>query len=375
MKRELFVGGVFVLVLGMLLTATILVNDPGFFRESDGDKLFIARFRDVAGLTDGAEVWVSGTPRGRVKSVAPDGRGGVQVEFLVRGTPALFSDAEVTIRPRSALGGAVVAVSPGTPDKGAWEEGTVFAGRSMSDPFHEISAFAEENKEAFHASLENIRKITGDIANRSEEILANLDEAMKNAKSVTEKLDRGDGTLAKLLNDGELHGRIDRAAANIESVTAKLDQGSGTLGRLLNDTKLYDDAAAAVERFRSAAAKLDSGEGTLGKLLNDSKPFDDLATAADNLRQITEDARGEDSLLGKLLYDKDLGKRLDTISRDIVQITAKINHGDGTIAKLINDDSVYTDLKSALRSLRAGSDDVRENAPVLTFAGFLFSGF
>ena len=41
----------------------------------------------------------------------------------------------------------------------------------------------------------------------------------------------------------------------------------------------------------------------------------------------------------------------------------------------MNDDTVYLDLKSALKSLRAGSDDVRENAPVLTFAGFLFSGF
>lgn len=374
MKRELFVGALFALILSILLSATLWVKDPGFFRGSEGRFRAKARFRDVAGLVEGAEVWVYGTPGGRVSSIRPDGRGGVEVEFVLDSDPGLRADAEVSIKQKSALGGAVIAVHPGTPDRPAWSGGT-FEGRSVSDPFKEIADLAAEIRAPLRETLKNAEKVSKDLSDRSGAIVDNLDAFAKNAREVSEKLNHGEGTLGRLLNDGKLHKDLEDAVASIRRVADEARTGGGLLDTLLHDQQLAADLKDSVTRIRSVATKLDSGEGTLGKLLNDRRPFDDLAAAASDIRQITNDARSGRGVLAKLIYDENLGKRLDTITDDVAQITGKIRRGEGTLGKLVNDESVYTDLKSALKSLRAGSDDVRENAPVLTFAGFLFSGF
>jgi len=57
MKRELLVGLVFAAILAGLVAATIWVEKPGFFRKEPAFRMG-ARFTDVAGLKEGAEVWV-----------------------------------------------------------------------------------------------------------------------------------------------------------------------------------------------------------------------------------------------------------------------------------------------------------------------------
>ena len=52
MKRELFVGGLFALILSLLLATTLYVNDPGVFAKGDERYRMTARFRDVSGLTE-----------------------------------------------------------------------------------------------------------------------------------------------------------------------------------------------------------------------------------------------------------------------------------------------------------------------------------
>jgi phospholipid/cholesterol/gamma-HCH transport system substrate-binding protein len=373
MKRELFVGALFALLLTILLSATLWVNDPGFFR-TEGTFPMTARFRDVAGLAEGAEVWVYGTPGGRVKAIRPDGRGNVEVHFVLDHDPGLRANAEVTIKARSALGGAVVAVHPGTPDAPVWKDG-VFEGRAVSDVFKEISDLASEIKEPLKSTLKNAEKVSKDLSEKSTSIVDNLDSFAKNAREVSEKLNKGEGTLGKLLNDDKIHKDLEDAIASIRKLADDARTGGGALDTLINDKQLAADLKESAAKIRSVTTKLDSGEGTLGKLLNDSKPFDDLSAATADLRRITDDVRAGKGVLGKLVYDENLGRRLDTITDDVAEITGKIRRGEGTIGKLVNDDTVYSDLKAALKSLRAGSDDVRENAPVLTFAGFLFSGF
>lgn len=374
MKRELFVGGLFALILGLLLATTLYVNDPGVFAKGDERFRMTARFRDVSGLTEGSEVWVYGTPGGRVTGIRPDGKGGVEVDLVLDTDPGIRMNAEVSVRSRSALGGAVVAIHPGTPDQPAWTGG-VFEGRSVADAFQQISEVVGENREALKQTLENARKISKDLSDRSESIVANFEEFSKNAKTISQDLADGKGTLGKLLKEDALHTKLEEAVTALKKLGDDASGGGGTLDLLLHDKEMAANLKESAEKIRSLTTKLDAGEGTLGKLLNDPRPFDDLAATLADLRQLTSDARTGKGALSKLIYDEELGKRIDTISDDVGAITAKIRRGEGTLGKLVNDESVYNDLKAALKSLRAGSDDVRENAPVLTFAGFLFSGF
>jgi phospholipid/cholesterol/gamma-HCH transport system substrate-binding protein len=101
----------------------------------------------------------------------------------------------------------------------------------------------------------------------------------------------------------------------------------------------------------------------------------DVQLAARNARDITDEVKSGQGVLGRLVYDNELGDRFDRISRDVAQITGKVRRGEGTLGKLIQDDVLYADLRESLRALTAGAGDARENAPILTFAAFLFSGF
>ena len=374
MKRELFVGALFATLLTLLLATTLFINNPGFMKGSGGEFLVTATFHDVPGLTEGAEVWVYGTPGGRVQSITPDGKGSVEVVLALDEDPNLRENAEVILKSKSALGGAVVAIHPGTSDKEPWHGGT-FQGRSVADPFREISETVSENRAALKATLENARKITADLAQRSEQIVADLESFSSNAKQISQDLVDGKGTLGKLLKDDSLHKDLEDAIASVKNLAEEARTGGGTLDVLLHDKQMADDLRASAEKIRSVTAKLDDGTGTLGRLLNDPKPFDDLAAATADIRQLTSDARNGNGLLAKLIYDDKLGARIDTITDDVAAITGKVRRGEGTLGKLLNDDEVYTDLKAALKSLRAGTEDVRENAPVLSFAGVLFGGF
>lgn len=373
MKRELFVGGLFAVLIALLLATTLYVNDPGFF-ESEGRWRMTARFRDVAGLTEGADVWVYGTPGGRVETIRPDGKGMVEVELVLDEDPNMREDAEVAIRSRSALGGPVVAIHPGTPDSPPWKGG-VFEGRAVTDPFKEIADLAAEIRDPLRNTLANAEKVSEDLATKSGSIVDNLDGFAKNARQISDDLIAGKGTLGKLLNDDKLSRDLEEAVASIKRVADDAQEGGGTIDVLLHDKQLAADLKDTIARARSVASKLDAGEGTLGKLLHDPKPFDDLSAAVAELKTFTTDLNQGKGALGKLIHDERLGQRLDTISEDVAQITGKIRRGEGTLGRLVQDESVYNDLKSTLRGLRAGTDDVRENAPILTFAGFLFAGF
>jgi phospholipid/cholesterol/gamma-HCH transport system substrate-binding protein len=371
-KRELFVGGVFAVILAGLLGVTLWIEDPGFFRKT-GEVPMTARFREVAGLVPGAEVWVYGTPSGRVKSIRPDGRGEVEVDLLLDYDPALRSDATVEIRSRSALGGAVVSIHPGRAAE-PMPAGPI-EGKAAADAFGEVAGLVSENRASVKEAVENIRKITADLAEKSDRIVDNFDRFAENARTISDDLAAGKGTIGKLLKEDTLHEDLTKTLESVRKVADDASGGGGTLDVLLHDKSMAQDLKDSVASLKSVAGKLDRGDGTLGKLLNESKLHDDLAAAVADLRQITADLREGKGALGKLMYDEKVAQRIDTISDDVAAITSKIRKGEGTLGKLVNDDDIYQDLKQMLKGLRAGTDDVRENAPILTFAGFLFSGF
>ena len=49
-----------------------------------------------------------------------------------------------------------------------------------------------------------------------------------------------------------LLAKLDRAIEDLASVVAKLDRGEGTLGKLVNDPALYDESKGLVHDMRSS---------------------------------------------------------------------------------------------------------------------------
>lgn len=374
--RETLVGLVFFVLIGLLLGVTLWVNDPRFLSNAPEHTLS-ARFRDVAGLKVNDEVWLYGTSAGHVTSIVPDGQGAVLVGMTLDRDPALRTDHTLELKPSSALGGMVVAIHPGTPAAPAQPAG-VLSGEVTPAGFEGLTKSIEDFAAPFQRTFENLEQITGDVKGGKgllgrlvydEEMADRVDRVTRDLSDLSAKLSQGEGTLVKLFTDDTLYKDLEESVALFKKIGKDANEGGGTIDLLLHDEQLARNLQETGERLASLSRKLDDPEGPM------SRALDDISLAAGNARDITEKVKSGEGVLGRLVYDDELGDRLDRISRDIAQITGKIRRGEGSLGKLIQDDVLYADLRETLSSLTAGAGDARENAPILTFASFLFGGF
>ncbi len=118
----------------------------------------------------------------------------------------------------------------------------------------------------------------------------NIAKTTANLQSITDKVNRGEGTLGKLINDGQLHADLVAGIAeikagateaktfiaNAQTIIDQVKSGKGAVGALVFDAKAGDDMKASIANLRSVSDKLARGEGTLGKLLGDDTMFKDV---------------------------------------------------------------------------------------------------
>jgi len=150
----------------------------------------------------------------------------------------------------------------------------------------------QESLGSFSTAINGDAKTGGGIIQKLDKILADntarLNATMANLQEITDKINHGDGTLGKLVNDPKLHdellatvGEIKATAAqakefvaNAQSVMDQVKSGQGALGTLVYDPKAAADIKASIADLRSVSDKLAKGEGTLGKLINDPSLYD-----------------------------------------------------------------------------------------------------
>jgi hypothetical protein len=127
------------------------------------------------------------------------------------------------------------------------------------------------------------------------------------------------------------------AILNPALILAKLERGEGTIGKLLVEEELYTQAFSAVKgmndsmkNFTEIAQRINSGEGTAGKLLNDPALYNELHDTMVNLKEITR----------------------------------KINSGEGTIGKLVNEDKLYRDAISTLKKTEKAMEGLQDTGPI-----------
>jgi phospholipid/cholesterol/gamma-HCH transport system substrate-binding protein len=81
-------------------------------------------------------------------------------------------------------------------------------------------------------------------------LLDTLSQAAVSLAAVTRQLEKGEGTLPLLLHDErfgkEFSGNLLRFSQRLDSIGRKLDEGQGTAGKLINDPALFDAASHLV---------------------------------------------------------------------------------------------------------------------------------
>jgi phospholipid/cholesterol/gamma-HCH transport system substrate-binding protein len=160
--------------------------------------------------------------------------------------------------------------------KGEGTVGKLVADDSLYKQAQEIAASLRTASEKLAKILgENEADIRGTMT-AIKDVAPQFKEAVANLTSIAKKIEKGEGTIGKLVNDPTLYEDLKKAMSNIQTLVAKVEKGEGTLGKFMSDDTFYKDARDAVANLKSVAAKIDQGEGTIGKLVNDPTLFDEL---------------------------------------------------------------------------------------------------
>jgi phospholipid/cholesterol/gamma-HCH transport system substrate-binding protein len=350
-----FLGGV--VLLGL---ATLLVRDVGF---EEYARVAI-RFQNVSHLTPGESVDVSGITIGEVEAIeyAPDsqGRGDVLVRCRIDKNVRLTDATMFRVRSLGPLGGRFLEIEtpPGGTVRNADWDG--FVGTASQDVFEQLGSLVEEARSGSGLVSRLIR---------DEQLARRVDTAFSEVASTFEALHRsleeGKGLLPRLLTDETFALKVDSSVTEIQRLFADLNKEEG----------IVDDLEVSAQKLREIVDSVQSGQGVAGLLLADKEARDKVDRALSQLSVAAEKLSNQESLIGRLFSDPELAKSFEKIVNDIAEITDKASRGDGVFAKLLNDEEMWNEVKRLVVLARESIEDLREQAPINTFANVLFAVF
>lgn len=301
--------------------------------------LYKTYLTSITGLKVGDSVRLAGVDVGKIDKITILEEK-IQIDFEVKPGTKIKTDTVAGLRLTNLLGGQFLGLSFGSPHAPLLPPGGTVKGRDVANIDVIVDNMSDLTKDAKTLITElnkNQNEVMGKISSILDDNRENLRNSIANLSSITNKFDRGEGSLAMLLNDKVLYANASDATASLKNITAKIDRGEGTMGKLVNDDALYADSKAAVASLNDSmkdvkeiAAKINRGDGTMGKLINDQALYNEVRDA----------------------------------SRNIKEITRKINDGEGTLGKLVNEDNLYRDTTAALKKAEKAMDGLGDTGPI-----------
>ena len=147
-------------------------------------------FKNVGGLADGAQVRVGGIPEGTVKHIVlpkrPDQKVTVEMNLQHSTQNVLKKDSVASIKSEGLLGDKYVEISFGSDEAARLKSGDSIA----SAPPLDISDLIQK---------------TNDILDTTKGTLQNVEASVDNLKSISSKINSGQGTVGALVNDKSIY--------------------------------------------------------------------------------------------------------------------------------------------------------------------------
>lgn len=390
--------GIFLLaIVGLLAFFTIVISGVDMIRGRNTCARYV-RFMDVGALKEQDPVYVRGLKVGSVQSLEllPNA---VQVKLILDQQVTLRKDYKVTVGKTSMLGGTCVQITEGT-DAEVLPADFPLEGLTPPDMMADLGELVKGLREAINPdelrqTISNIQKASADIAVLTERVqrgegmvgkllsddnsaYEDLSAGLDNFRAITEDLRTGKGLLGKLISEEDnTYSELQSAIANLNKVTEGLANGQGLLGKLMREEdNTYAELKSTISNLNTVTDGLVNGKGLLGKLMReDDSTYADLKAALENIRMVTEKLNDPKSGFGRLLsQDSTLVADLEASAASIRTITAKLENGEGTLGRLVNDDGVAVEMEAAIKDVRQIIDNMRDTAPITTFTSLFFGG-
>ncbi len=128
--------------------------------------------------------------------------------------------------------------------------------KNLADVTGEIRTFLAENRAKASRTISDVSDTAHNVDNRVRSLSESADATLTELRQLLEE-NRGDirGSVTKLR---EVLDKLDESVTLLNKTLAKVDRGEGTAGKLVNDEALYNESTAAVKDFRKVADSVSS---------------------------------------------------------------------------------------------------------------------
>src|SRR5271170_247001 len=202
--------------LGAFIVATLAILVAGIFIIGSKQYLFSstyqlkAQFDNVEGLDVGGDVRVGGVHSGTVHSIVLPHKPGEKVTVIMdmsKSTHQIIKqDSVASIETEGLLGNQYLAISFGSPGAaGVWDGDTIASQPplQMSDLLNKMSGILDSSQQAIH----------------------NATAATANLKSISAKINDGEGTAGALVNDKQLYDNLEQTSTAMRDTMVHAQAG------------------------------------------------------------------------------------------------------------------------------------------------------
>jgi phospholipid/cholesterol/gamma-HCH transport system substrate-binding protein len=291
-KREQAMVGLFVLVAGAVLVATVFALTGAF---AGAGATYRAYFPFAGGLEPGATVRYAGGPKvGRVEKLQLDPKDSshIEITFSVKAGLPVKTDSHVRIMSLSPLGDNHLEIVPGSEKAALAAVGTILP----SDPYVDFNALTAKIND-IAPEAQQLIKTLNDRATELKVTLARVNDLLSDSNRANLA-----GTLAETRGMiAENRGTVKSTLQNLNSTSQKFDSVLQDLRKTLeqaNDTLSHvdslvgenrDDVRQAVKDLRASLATINDLTGRLDQTLDVNS--DNIDELLDNLRHVSQNLK------------------------------------------------------------------------------------
>jgi phospholipid/cholesterol/gamma-HCH transport system substrate-binding protein len=265
---ELKVGLLVVTVASLIAYMSMQVSEsPTYFGRANEAWFVIA---DAGGLVKGSQIKSAGIPVGIIKKISlQDGM--ARVDLTMKKDFQLFVSAAAEIKSQGVLGDKHVSIYPGSPtdpplpsggqilnvrDKGSLDNVVGQVGdiaSSLKDTAQALREAVLEDgtrKHVLGRIVNNIEKLTQDLSDITSENKGKVTKIIGQVDRITKSLDdllNGEGEESLKAQLKRTMTRLDSAMKNVDEITGKINRGEGTIGKLVNDEQTVEELNTAIE--------------------------------------------------------------------------------------------------------------------------------
>jgi len=337
-------AGVFIFVALIFIASGVLLMGEKTKMFTPKGKLRVV-MNDVAGLKEGAPVWLAGVDVGVVTAIEfanPQKSNEVTVAMEADhgALHKIGPDSIITIKTRGLMGEKYVDITP---------------------------------SQFYSTTPPNV--LRGTPIMKLDDVVQKAGATFDRLNTIVDGINHGKGTLGKLTSDPALYHNIVKLTGELSALTITINRGEGTLGRLNRDPAPFNKLISILNRADKTLQDIQASDGTLNKMIYDKSLYNKLVAltdtsvrAADDVRELNRKITSREGTFGMLIndrefYDKGISllTRADKSVKAIEEITSHVNNSDGTLGKAINDRELYEKMNKMVDSVNLLVNDINKN--------------